>query len=84
MQGKSQYEKIAPKAATLIVKGGHGVGAQKNRGGGWEGYGSQERRREKEEVKELKGKQGMGGKRLGSPLSKRFNTKHWGASRNFG
>lgn len=33
------------------------MGAQENRGGGgWEGYRSQERRKEKEEAKELKGR----------------------------
>ena len=81
---KANTRKLHLKQQPLLSRVDMGWEPRRIGGGGGEGYGSQERRREKEEVKELKGKQGMGGKRLGSPLSKRFNTKHWGASRNFG
>ena len=56
--------------------------------GSWEGYGSQVRRKEKEEAKELKDRSWESkvweARELGPSLSQRFNTKHWSASRSFG
>ena len=57
LHGKSQYEKIVPKQQPLLSRVDMGWEPRRiGGGGGWEGYRSQERRKEKEEAKELKGR----------------------------